>query len=235
MSETKIGIIGAMDMEVEVLQDALEDARTTTHAGMTFHEGVIGSAQVAIAQCDVGMVNAALCARVLVDHFGATHVINTGVAGSLDARIDIGDVVVATDVVNHLMDVCNLGYEPGQTPGMSTLAFPTDEGLSKRIERAARTTAQVGVHLGRIASGDRFVREATDKKRIASAFGALCCEMEGAAIAQACYLSGTPCAIVRVISDKADGSDAVDYPVFEAKAAADCAAIVKSVLRSWED
>lgn len=235
MGKTKVGVIGAMDMEVEALCRALENPRITTHVGMEFHEGVVGDTHAVIVQCNVGMVNAALCAQALIERFGVTHVINTGVAGSLDASINIGDVVIASDAVNHLMDVCNLGYEPGQTPGMSTLAFPIDAQLHERIARAARATADVGIHVGRVASGDRFVRDDADKRRIAGTLGALCCEMEGAAIAQACYLSGTPCAIVRVISDKADGSDAIDYPVFEAKAAADCAAIVESVLRGWKD
>ena len=241
MSEAKeardavVGVIGAMDMEVETLVRALSGPHTSTHAGMEFHEGMVGGTHVVVAQCKVGMINAALCAQTLIDRFGATHLVNTGVAGSLDARINIGDVVVATDAVNHLMDVCNLGYAPGQTPGMGTLAFACDEPLSESLAAAARSTAHVGVFRGRVASGDRFVRDDADKQRIAQTFGALCCEMEGAAIAQTCHLNDTPCAIVRVISDKADGSDAVDYPVFEAKAAANCAAIVEALLRSWKN
>ncbi|WP_165052997.1 MULTISPECIES: 5'-methylthioadenosine/adenosylhomocysteine nucleosidase [unclassified Adlercreutzia] len=230
----KVGVIGAMDVEVEALRDALDDVRVTTCANRDFFEGVIGSTPAVVVQCSVGMVNAAVCAQVLIGRFGVTHVVNTGVAGSLDAAIDIGDVVVATDAVNHLMDVCNLGYAPGQTPGLDALAFPCDVRLRERLANAVRATCRVGVHEGRVASGDRFVRDAAEKARIRTTFGAACCEMEGAAIAQACWLGGVPCGIVRAISDKADGSDAVDYPVFEARAAADCAAIVRRLLESWE-
>ena len=230
----KIGVIGAMDVEVETLCRALENARTTTHANMVFHEGRIGNTHVVVVKCNVGMVNAAVCAQVLIDRFGVTHVVNTGVAGSLDASIDIGDVVVAADAVNHLMDVCNLGYAPGQTPGLDALAFPCDANLRARLKAAVAEATNVAAHEGRIASGDRFVRDASEKTRIREAFGAVCCEMEGAAVAQTCYLGGVPCAIIRAISDKADGSDALDYPAFEARAAADCAAIVQHLLVSWK-
>lgn len=231
-SETvKYGIIGAMDIEVELLHQAMENSRpaVTRVAGMEFWEGSInGSACVAV-QCGVGMVNAAACAQVLIDRLGANRIINTGAGGSLDARIDIGDFVVADDAVNWAMDVRNLGYEAGQTPGMQ-LAFPTDRNLSERIAQAAEETAHVGVHRGRIASADRFVRDEEEKGFIASSFGALCCEMEGAAVAQTCFLNEVPCAIVRAISDKADGSDALDYPVFEKRAAQNSAAVICRLL-----
>lgn len=227
----KYGIIGAMDIEVELLHQAMEASlpRVTRVAGMEFWEGSInGSACVAV-QCGVGMVNAAACAQVLIDRFGANRIINTGAGGSLDARIDIGDFVVAQDAVNWAMDVCNLGYEPGQTPGMQ-IAFPTDRELGERIAQAAESLAGVGVHRGRVASADRFVRDSEEKKFIAETFGALCCEMEGAAIAQTCFLNGVPCAVVRAISDKADGSDALDYPVFEKQAAHNSAAVICKLL-----
>lgn len=203
--------------------------RVTTVAGMEFFEGAIDDVPCVVVQCGVGMVNAAACAQELIGHFGVGAVVNTGAGGSLDAAIDIGDVVVATDAVNWVMDVANLGYALGQTPGMDTLAFPADASLRATAVAAAQAEG-VAAHEGRVASGDRFVRDAAEKERIAAAFGARCCEMEGAAIAQVCHLNGVPCAIVRAISDKADGSDAVDYPVFEAAAARHCAAIVRRMI-----
>ena len=184
---------------------------------------------VVVAQCDVGMVNAAAHTQLLIDRFAVRGVVNTGVAGSLDASIDIGDIVVATDAVNHLMDVGNLGYAPGQTPGLSTLAFPADETLRRAAVDAA---AELGIQTweGRVASGDVFVREDADKNRIADTFDASCCEMEGAAIAQVCWLNRVPFAIVRAISDKADGTDYIDYPTFEAQAARQCAALVTRMI-----
>ena len=175
------------------------------------------------------MVNAALCANTLINGFGATAVVNTGIGGSLDASIDIGDIVVAIDAVNHIMDVRNLCYQPGETPGLDTVAFPTDGSLRSEIMATAENLG-IRARSGRVASGDRFVRDDAEKKRIVDTFGACCCEMEGAAIAQACYLAGIPCAIIRAISDKADGSASVDYPTFEAEAAHNSAALLAKVL-----
>lgn len=227
-----IGIIGAMDVEVELLHGAMKSqgAFETTHvAAHDVAAGMLSGAPVVVAQCDVGMVNAAAFTQLLIDRFDVGGVVNTGVAGSLDAAIDIGDIVIATDAVNHVMDVGNLGYAPGQTPGLDALAFASDPGLS---EAAARAASELGIatHTGRIASGDRFVRDDADKERIRATFGASCCEMEGAAIAQVCHLNGVPFAIVRAISDKADGTDHIDYPVFEAKAARACAELVERMM-----
>ena len=176
------------------------------------------------------MVNAATCAQVLVDRFGVSALLNTGIAGSLDAAINIGDIVVADDAANHIMDVCNLGYAAGQTPGLDTLAFPCSPALSKSVVAAASAIGATA-HTGRVASGDRFVRDNFEKLRITETFDAKCCEMEGAAIAQVAWANGVPCAIVRAISDKADGSSSMDYPTFEAQAARNSAALVIAMLK----
>ncbi|MDO5335341.1 MAG: 5'-methylthioadenosine/adenosylhomocysteine nucleosidase [Coriobacteriia bacterium] len=228
----KIGIVGAMAVEVETLKAAMEKegaVKAIDVCGMTFCSGVLKGQAVVVVQCGVGMVNAATCTQTLVGRLDCDAIINTGVAGSLDAVINIGDIVVGTDAVNHVMDVANLGYEPGHTPDLGVRFFPTDEPLADIICSVSDRLG-VATHRGRIASGDRFVREAEDKARIVELFDALCCEMEGAAIAQVCWLNKVPCALVRAISDKADGSASVDYPAFEAKAAHDCAGIVMGLL-----
>lgn len=228
----KIGIIGAMEVEVDYLKGCLKGASTQVIAGMEFVEGFLGEAPVVVAFCNVGKVNAGLCVQILVDRFGVTHVMNTGVAGSLDAAINIGDLVVSTDAVYHDMDVCNLGYKPGQVPGLETVFFPADENLRAVVKQAAAEVASdIRVFDGRVASGDQFVRTDAEKRRIINIFAARCCEMEGAAIAHACYLNGIPFVVVRAISDKADGSDAELYPVFEEKAARHCAAIVERAVK----
>ena len=226
-ADKRIGIIGAMDVEVELLQDAMRaegPVETKSIAAMECAAGTLSGVPVVVAQCDVGMVNAAAFTQMLIDRFDVAGIVNTGVAGSLDATIDIGDIVVATDAVNHIMDVGNLGYAPGQTPGLSALAFPADEKRAAAMAAAA----ELGISAceGRVASGDRFVREEADKDRIRDTFDASCCEMEGAAIAQTCWLNHVPFAIVRAISDKADGTDYIDYPTFEAQAAKTCAELV---------
>lgn len=224
---TRIGIIGAMQVEIDLLIQTMERQGAVSMSSITgrdFYEGDLNGTPVVVVQCGVGMVNAALCAQVLITSFSADAVINTGIAGSLDPSIDIGDVVLSTDSVNHIMDVQNLGYEPGQTPGVEVVAYPASETLRNTAKTAA-LRLDLSAHEGRVASGDRFVREESEKERIKAVFQASCCEMEGAAIAQTCYLSKIPYLIVRAISDKADGSASVDYPTFEAKAAHDCAAL----------
>ncbi len=226
----KIGVIAAMDNEAAYLKGRLENAHESSIAGATFAEGTLEGIPAVVARSGVGKVNAALCVQLLVDRFAVTHVVNTGVAGSLDARIDIGDLVVSTDAVQHDMDVTYLGYEPGQVPQMDQFSFAADADLRARIVQAAAAMApEIGVYEGRVASGDRFICEDADKQLIASRFGALCCEMEGAAIAQACVLNGVPFVIVRAISDKADGSQTELYQEFEDKAAEHCAHIVERV------
>ncbi len=223
----KLGIIGAMDIEVDLIKTRLSTTTTRNAAGMEFVQGEYANVQVVVVCSKVGKVNAALCAQILVSSFGVTHVINTGVAGSLDAAINIGDMVISTDVVHHDMDVCNLGYAPGQVPGFSQVAFEADEGLRCMVKQAAALVApDIAVYDGCVATGDAFVRTASEKQRIKRVFNAQCCEMEGAGVAQACYVNGIPFVIVRAISDKADGSDAQQYDVFEQRAAQCSAAVV---------
>lgn len=229
----RIGIIGAMDVEVEHLKElaAKEAALEPVKLGqLEFFCGKLSGCEVVIFQCGVGMVNAAVATQVITGHFHVDAVINTGVGGSLDASIEIGEIVIGTDAVNHVMDVCNLGYQPGQTPGCDVVAFPCDETLRSAAKRAAGTLG-ITTQDGRIASGDRFVRDTADKERIRSTFAASCCEMEGAAIAQVCWTNKVPFVIARAISDKADGTDHIDYPTFEAKAAEDCARLTVEILR----
>ena len=228
----RVGIIGAMDVEVELLKKHIQQTGELERiqlGELEYFKGTLPQGEVVISQCKVGMVNAAVAAQVLTGHFGVDAVINTGVAGSLDASIDIGDIVVAKDAVNHVMDVCNLGYQPGETPGLGVVAFSCDDAL-QQAAIAAACELGIAAHAGRVASGDVFVREAADKERIRSTFEASCCEMEGAAIAQVCWVNKVPCVIVRAISDKADGTDHIDYPTFEEKAARDCAQLVAAML-----
>ena len=225
---TKLGIIGAMQEEIETLLGLMENKTEKEIAGSVFHQGRLEGLPVTVVQCGIGKVNAGICVQVLVDRFGVGRVINTGVAGSLDERLDVGDLVVSTDCAMHDFDVTPLGYAPGQVPGLDTLAFPADAGMRESVCAAAAAVApDIKVLEGRVVSGDQFISAAQQKERILATFGGLCCEMEGCAIAQAAYLNGVPFVVVRAISDKpgAEGQ-VVDYNTFEKKAARDCARIV---------
>ena len=220
-----------MEVEVARLIQCMDGVKRTQRAGMTFCEGRIGRTEAVIVRCGIGKVNAGLCVQILCDLFGVTHVINTGVAGSLDEEINIGDIVVSIDAMYHDMDVTGLGYEPGQVPQLDVLAFPADAALREAAVKACREAApEIGVFEGRVVSGDQFICDRAVKNRIKDTFGGLCTEMEGAAVAQAAYINGLPFVIVRAISDKADESVQVSYDVFEAEAAQHCASIVEHLV-----
>lgn len=222
-----IGIIGAMETEVGLLKEAMGGAAHSTIAGMDFATGSLGGVPVVVVRSGVGKVNAALCVQVLVDRFGVTGIVNTGAGGSLDAAIDIGDVVVSTDAMYHDVEATFFGYEAGQVPGMP-VAYAADAALRRlAVEAVAKAAPDIRAFEGRVVSGDVFVDDHDVKVRIARRFGGLCCEMEGAAIAQASWVNGIPFVIVRAISDKADGSQGKSYQEFEDKAARDCSRIVR--------
>ena len=227
----KIGIIGAMELEVEELKSRLVGEKVTKKAGMDFHEGFLGGAPVVIVRCGIGKVNAALCVQILADLFEVTHVINTGVAGSLNAKLDIGDILISRDAVHHDMDVSPLGYAPGIVPQMAESYFKADERL---IELAMNSCEKVNPDIramkGRVVSGDQFIASREAKDRLISLFHGDCAEMEGASIAHGAYLNQIPFVIIRAISDKADDSAQMDYPSFEKAAAGHCAKLVEDLV-----
>ena len=228
----KLGIIGAMQIEVETLVQKLENPREHVHAQSTYYEGKLEGLDVVVVQCGVGKVNAAICAQILCDCYGVTHLVNTGIAGSLCANLDIGDLVVSRDAMHHDMDATNFGYPMGQVPGMDVIQFPANDTMIDLAFAAAETVNPGHTKIGRVASGDIFVAEKAVKDRIISVTGALCTEMEGAAIAQTAYRNGIPFVILRAISDKADDSAEMDYPTFEKIAAHRCAAVTTELAKA---
>ena len=199
---------------------------------MEFFEGTIEGTDVVVVRSGIAKVNAGICVQILVDLFDVTHVINTGVAGSLDAKINIGDIVLSTDACYHDVDATVFGYKKGEVPQLGTASFVADEKLREVAKKAIKTAAaDIGVFEGRVCSGDQFISSKEIKDNIKKDFDGMCTEMEGAAIAQGCFLNNIPFLIIRAISDKADGSDIVDYPVFEEKAAKDCAALVIELIK----
>lgn len=227
----KIGIIGAMDVEVSTLKDAANITKTREIAAMEFCEGTLGKKDVVIVKCGMGKVNAGICSNTLINDFGCTRIINTGVAGSLDNQIDIGDFVISTDAVQHDFDVEAIGFKKGEIPYTGLYAFTADETMrSVAVKAVKETSPDNHVFEGRVCSGDQFISTKEQKDKIISDFGGMCCEMEGAAIAQVCYLNKTPFVIIRAISDKPDETEIVEYKEFEAEAAANCAKIVENIV-----
>jgi len=227
----KLGIIGAMEQEVETLLGLLEQKKETVRAGSTYYEGVLEGMPVVVVQCGIGKVNAALCVQILCDLFAVTHVVNTGIAGSLNPQLDIGDLVISSDAMYHDVDCVNFGYAMGQMPGMP-LRYQADAALVKLAYNAAEEVNPGHTKIGTVASGDQFVAEKALKEKIIAVTGGLCTEMEGAAIAHAASRNGIPFVIIRAISDKADDSAEMDYPTFERIAAHRCAGVTRSFARN---
>ncbi len=219
----KLGIIGAMDVEVATLKEKMENVVSATHAGSVYCEGDLEGCPAVVVQCGVGKVNAALCAQILISVYGVTHLINTGIAGSLDAKLDIGDLVISRDAIYHDFDLHFWGRPIGQVPGMDVTAFPADAALMEKAFASAEAENPGHTQIGRIASGDQFICSGEQKVKIIADTAARCAEMEGAAIAHAAYRNGIPFVIIRAISDKADDSADMDYPTFERIAAHRCA------------
>ena len=226
-----IGIIGAMEEEVALLKNEMKIEETLEYASMLFCKGELCGKQVVIVRSGIGKVNAAICAQILADRFSVDVLINTGIAGSLDAAIDIGDMVISTDLVEHDMDATIFGDPLGQVPRMDTFSFPADAALvEKAVTANKEANPEIQTFTGRIVSGDQFVSSSEVKEKLVKNFGAKCTEMEGAAIAHAAYLNKISCVIIRAISDKADNSATMDYPTFEKKAIAHSVKLVRNLL-----
>lgn len=228
----KIGIIGAMELEVEELKSKLSNKKITKKAGMEFFEGIINGAAVVIVRCGIGKVNAALCVQILADLFGVTHIINTGVAGSLNAKLDIGDILISQNAQHHDMDVSPLGYEPGIVPQMDCSLFMADQKLiDLALSSCQKVNPDIHTLVGKVVSGDQFIAQKEKKNQLIHIFHGDCAEMEGAAIAHGAYLNNIPFVILRAISDKADDSAEMDYPSFERAAASHCAKLVEDMVQ----
>ena len=230
-----LGIIGAMDEEVARMKEQMEDAQVQTWAGMDFYRGRINGKEAVVVRSGIGKVNAAVCAQILADRYEVSAIVNTGIAGSLDGKIDIGDIVLSTDALQHDMDATNFGYPLGQIPRMEVLSFQADR---RRLELARACCKEVNpdihVYEGRVVSGDQFVSSQEKKEWLIRNFKGSCTEMEGAAIAQAAYLNGIPFLIIRAISDKADNSATMDYPAFEAQAIDHSVNLMLEMIRRYE-
>lgn len=229
-----IGIIGAMDEEVTQIKTSMKEVHIYKRASMEFVSGCINGKKAVVVKSGIGKVNAAVCAQILADVFEVDAIINTGIAGSLDAHIDIGDIVLSEDALQHDMDAEAFGYEPGQIPRMDTFSFEADKKLITLAEKCCREVCtDINVFCGRVVSGDQFISDGQTKEKIHSRFGGLCTEMEGAAIAQAAYLNNIPFLIVRAISDKADDSAHVDYPAFEKRAIQNSVKLLNAIIREY--
>lgn len=217
-----IGIIGAMDEEIEALVARTDIIKLEKTADMFFCSGTLGGKRVVIVKCGMGKVNAGICTQLLISRYNATHIINTGFAGALSPAVSVGDIVVSKDFVQHDFDVSPIGFKKGEIPFTGLTAFPADEQLvDAAMQLITRAMPDVRVTAGRICSGDSFISDNAAKERIYTEYGGLCCDMESAAAAQVCYLNSVPFIALRAVSDSADDSAGVEFnfSVFQKKIA----------------
>jgi len=228
----RIGIIGAMNEEVEKFRQTMVIEESRSVAGISFFVGEFEGRPVVVCQCGVGKVNAAMCTQILIDRFAVDQVIFTGVAGALVPTLDIGDIVISTDCIQHDMDVRALGFARGMIPFMDQSIFIADPGLVELAYRAAQETADgQQVIRGRILSGDQFVADLDTVSSLYLELSGACVEMEGAAVAQVCTLNGVPFVIIRSMSDRADKSADVNFREFVCMAAERSYRIVERMVR----
>lgn len=235
----KIGIIGAMETEITLLKEKMRksgEVKQTEAGSLYFFEGKINGKSVVLVKSGIGKVNAALCAQRLSLQFGATHIINTGIAGAMGADLRIFDMAVSSDAVYHDMEAVAFGYKPTEIPQMKTSVFEADKNLIEIAKNAFEKTNQNPerkIVSGRIATGDQFIADKKSKERIKEICSPICCEMEGAAIAHACFLNKTPFVILRCISDMADDTVESTYSFNEDEAAKESAAIVLEMINNF--
>lgn len=226
-----IGIIGAMEEEVISLKRKMNVSEKEDIAGMQFWLGTIDEKPVAVVQCGIGKVNAAICTQILIDKFSVSYVINTGVAGGLYPELNIGDIVISSDTVEHDMDASAVGNPRGEIPRLKKTFFEADKQLIDIAKTAAEDLkGNQKVYIGRIASGDQFICSMKVKEDIYTTFTAYCAEMEGAAIAHTCYLNQVPFVIIRAISDKADQSADVNFETFVDMAAKNASQMIHQII-----
>lgn len=229
----KLGIIGAMDEEVDILVDLMNVKETIEKASLKFYKGEIENKDIVVVRCGIGKVNSALCAQILISEFCVDAIINTGVAGALNCELDVFDIVISTDAIQYDFDTTVFGHKKGEIPRMDTSIFAADERLVNLAYESSKEEVKTHkIVKGRIVTGDKFISSKELKDELVDEFDAYCGEMEGASIAHVCHVNKTPFVIIRAMSDKADGSADVTYEEFVKDAAINSKDIVVNMLKS---
>ena len=212
-----LGIIGAMQVEIDSIVSSLADKKETVISGVSYFEGKFCGKDVVVACCGVGKVFSGVCAQTMILKFDVDSILNIGVGGTLTDKLNICDLGIASGVVQHDMDTSPLGDPVGLISGINVIEFKCDEERCSIWEQAAKNLG-INSYKGVIASGDCFVSSNEKKKFVKDNFGGIVCEMEGGAIGQVCYINNIPFNVIRAVSDNADGSADMDFPQFTQKA-----------------
>ncbi|NFG42667.1 5'-methylthioadenosine/adenosylhomocysteine nucleosidase [Clostridium botulinum] len=226
-----IGIIAAMAEELEILLKDLNLEEKKEKANMVFHKGTINNKNVVAVVCGIGKVNSAVCTQILISEYNVDKVVNVGVAGGIGKDIYPGDIVVAENLVQHDMDTSAFGDKIGQIPRLDTFDFKCDKDMVAAAKKSCEEISELNSFNGRIVSGDQFVANLEKIQWLEKEFGAISCEMEGASIAQVCYLNSIPFVVIRSISDNANNGAHMDYEKFTPIAVKNSTNILKNMLK----
>ncbi|MDC8832550.1 5'-methylthioadenosine/adenosylhomocysteine nucleosidase [Alteromonas gilva] len=231
----KIGILGAMDQEIALLKESLSDMSTEQRGHLTFYSGALHGVDVVVVKCGIGKVAAAVASTMLINHYAPDYVVNTGSAGGFDKRLNIGDLVIGDTIAHHDVDITHFGYEPGQVAGMPAV-YQCDESLINAAETAANNALHVVTKRGLICTGDSFIGSDDAAAKLREQFPSMSAvEMEGAAIAQTCFMLSTPCLVIRSLSDIAGKTSTVSFTAYLEKAAKNSAELVINMIAQLAD
>jgi len=231
-SEEVYGIVVAMDEEAALLIQSMTTDHIESIGSSDYHIGELCGKSVVVVRCYDGKVNSAMCTQTLIDRFGATAIINSGVGGTLSDRVGIGDIVISTETVQHDYDESEIGYDPGVVPNIGMVAIPADPVLrDTAVQAISKVAVGIEVFQGRICTGDQFISGAEEMHQITDRFGGICCEMEGGAVAQVCYLNKVPFVVIRAISDDVNGGGPADYEKFMKEMSDLCAKMTMEMLK----
>ena len=226
----KIGIIGAMEEEITLVKELMNDITISEIAGLTFYMGRINDTDLVVVRSGIGKVNAAMCTQILIDRFEVKAIINIGVAGAIADDLEIGDIVLSTKLIEHDFDVTAFGHNKGVIPRMDSSIFIADDKLIDMASDAAKDLKDVYVKKGIVVSGDVFVSSSELKDALQTEFNADCAEMEGAAIAHVCMLNKMPFLVIRAMSDKANGEAPGNFDEFVFEAAKNSKKLILNML-----
>ena len=231
----RIGIIGAMDIEVQALKEMMDNPQVEKISSVEFYSGKIMNIDTVVAVAGVGKVNAAVCAQTMILKYAPDYIINTGVAGGLSPELEIGDIAVADKVCEHDMDTSPVGDELGFITGINKVYMECDKDIVKLMCDAANAVDDIKAISGTVASGDQFIASDAQRNFIKENFNAIAAEMEGASIGHVCTMNGVKFGVLRAISDGANSDSVVDFPTFTKMAVKNTVEIIKNMFEKLGD
>ncbi len=231
----RIGIIGAMTVEVQMLKDMMQNVNVAKVSGIEYYAGIISDVEVVVAQAGVGKVNAAICTEAMILKYEPSAIINIGVAGGLATALKVGDIAIADTVVEHDMDTSALGDPIGFISGIDIINIPCGGWVTEALGVAAQKIDGISTLCGTIVSGDQFISSKEKKTELVNRFGAIATEMEGASIGHVCYMNDVPFGVLRAISDSADDEADMSFNEFCEMAAKNSLKVILSFLETVKE